>query len=147
MYAKTLVMANSKFVGRVTSLQIDINTGATDFYKLILKHSSTTIPDDVIEKLIFKFNPPRSLNTMNMIDLVNNADQVVQAMIKAVTGENSDPGEDGNKIKDFMYLNLMKEMLPMLDWDSADRAYESAKISLAKKKNEPKVTSNEDSSY
>lgn len=140
-------MANSKFVGRVTSLQIDINTGATEFYKLILKYSDTTIPEEVIDKLVFKFNPPRSLNTMNMTDLVNNADQVVQAMIKARTGENADPGEDGNKIKDFMYLSLMKEMLPMLDWNSVDRAYESAKINLANAKNEPKTTGNDESNY
>ena len=133
-------MANSKFVGRVISLQIDLNSGLTDFYKLLLKHSSTTIPDEIIEKFEFSFNPPKSLNTMNMVDVINNADQVIMAAIKAKTGENSDPGEDGNKIKDIMYNTLAREFLPMIDWGSVDAAYEQAKITLEKIKSEKSKT-------
>jgi len=144
-FAKTLAMANSKFVGRVISLQIDCNVGTTEFYKKIMKFSDVSIPDDVIDKFIFKFNAPKTLNTMNMTDMINNADQVASAAIKAITGENSDPDGDANKLKDLLYNKIMRDLLPMMNWDSFDKAYEDAKIELARLKATPKKTEESDS--
>jgi len=144
-YAKTLVMANSKFVGRTISLQIDLNGPTTDMYKKILRFSNTSIPDEVIEYFEFIFNPPKTLNTLNMSDVLNNTDQVINYMIKIMTGENADQTQDSNRIKDKVYKTLSKHYLPMLDWANAETAIKNAKIEITQEKMESKTKpSNED---
>jgi len=145
-FAKTLTMANSKFVGRVISYQMDLNPSITDLYKLILKHSNISIPEEVIEKFVFTFNPPKTLNTMNMGDVLNNTDQVVSYMIKIITGENADQTQDSNKIKDKVFKTLAKQYLPMLDWAKAEEAVKDAKIELIQEKAEEKTKSNDENS-
>ena len=145
-YAKTLTMANSKFVGRIVSYQLDMNAPTTELYKLIIKYSNTSIPDETIDQFEFKFNPPKTLNTMNLSDVLNNADQVVSYIIKIMTGENADQTDESNKIKDKVYRSLAKNYLPMLDWNSAEKAIKDAKIELAKEAMENKVKSNSNES-
>ena len=93
--------------------------------------SNIGIPENIIEGFTYTLNPPKTLNTMNIADMVTNADQLVSAAIKAKTGENSEQTDDDNKIKDFMYNTLMREYLPMVNWATVDAAYDAAKISLA----------------
>lgn len=145
-YAKTLVMANSKFVGRVISFQLDMNGPTTELYKKIIKFSNTSIPDEIIESFEFAFNPPKTLNTMNLADVLNNTDQLVSYMIKIVTGENADQTQESNKIKDKVYKSLAKKYLPMLDWADAEEAIRDAKIEIAKEiaadKTKPNMSDN-----
>jgi hypothetical protein len=132
-YAKTLVMANAKFLGRVVSYQLDFNPKITELYKKILSFT-TDIPKETIEEFEFTLSTPKALNTMNMTDLITNADQVIMFMIKAMTGENSTPTDDDNKLKDILYKKFAKELLPMLPWTSAEKLYEEAQIELEKSK-------------
>jgi len=138
-YARTLTMANSKFVGRVISYQMDLNDPTTELYKKIIKFSNTSIPEELIESFEFIFNPPKTLNTTNISDILNNTDQVVSYIIKIMTGENADQTQDSNRIKDKVYKNLAKKYLPMIDWDDADEAIKNAKVEIAKEDAEAKA--------
>lgn len=149
-FARTLVMLNAKFTGRVISYQLDLNGPTTELYKMIIRHSNTSIPDEIIESFEFTFNPPKTLNTMNLSDILNNTDQVVGYMLKIITGENADQTPESNRIKDEVYKELSKHYLPMLDWASAEEAIKNAKIRIAQEDMEKKVNSNsnsEDSNY
>lgn len=130
-YAKTLVMANAKFVGRVISYQIDLNPSITEMYRSIIRYSGINIPEEKINELIYTLNPPRSLNNINMSDMISNTDQIVSGMIKATTGETAEQTDDDNRIKDIMYNTLFRKLLPMLAWSDADIAYQNAKIKVA----------------
>lgn len=132
-YAKTLVMANAKFLGRVVSYQLDFNPKVTELYKKILSFT-TNIPKETIEEFEFTLSTPKALNTMNMTDLITNADQVIMFMIKSMTGENSTPSDDDNKLKDLLYKKFAKELLPMLPWTTAEKLFEEAQIELKKGK-------------
>lgn len=145
-YAKTLTMANSKFVGRVISYQLDLNEPITEFYKLVMKFSNLSLPDNVINAFEFKFNPPKTLNTVNMSDLISNSDQIIAAAIKAVTGENADQTQTNNRIKDKVYNTLIRNLMPMLDWAGIDEAYRNAKIEVAKEDAEAKVSNKNEES-
>ena len=125
-------MANSKFVGRVISLQLDFNPSLTELYQKILRYSNISIPEELIDKFEFIFNPPKTLNTMNLSDVLNNTDQVISYMIKIITGENADQTQDSNRLKDKVYKNLAKTHLPMLDWAGAEEAIKDAKIEISK---------------
>jgi hypothetical protein len=130
-YAKTLVMANAKFVGRVVNNQLDFNDSITEFYKKIIKFS-TDIPVEMISEFEFVLNPPKSLNNMNMSDLVSNADSSITFMIKAKTGENASPSESDNKVKDLVYNQMAREFLPMLPWNTIDQVFDDAMVELQK---------------
>ena len=129
-YAKTLSMANSKFAGRISSLQIDLNAPITEFYRLIIKHSNISIPENILNDFEFAFNPPRTLNNINTGDMISNVEQIIAMVIKAATGENADQSDLNNQIKDKMYNTLMRQYLPQIDWNAVDDAYKNAKLEL-----------------
>lgn len=128
-YAKTLVMANAKFLGRAVSHQLDLNPSITELYQKLLRFT-TSLPEEVIDELEVSLATPKALDTMNMTDLINNADQVVSFMVKVMTGENATPDEDDNKVKDLLYERISKEILPMLPWDVAEESFEEARLQL-----------------
>jgi hypothetical protein len=125
-YAKTLVMANAKFVARVVSHQISLNPGITELYKKLMKFT-TNMPEECINKFIFGFLPPKTLNNTNVMDLINNTDQTINYMVEAVTGKNAEPGELGNVVKDLIYKKIAKELLPLLPWDLVEKIVKDAK--------------------
>ena len=111
-----------------------------------MKFSNLSLPDNVINAFEFKFNPPKTLNTVNMSDLISNSDQIIAAAIKAVTGENADQTQTNNRIKDKVYNTLIRNLMPMLDWAGIDEAYRNAKIEVAKEDAEAKVSNKNEES-
>jgi len=138
-YAKTLVMANAKFLGRVVNHQLNFNDGATEVYKKVMRFS-TSLPKEIIESFIFVFNPPKTLSNVNMTDLINNSDQIVNYMMDAITGKNAAGGDDDNLIKDEVYKKIVKEVLPMLPWAKVEEILKEVKIKLPKIKAEKAQT-------
>lgn len=130
-YAKTLQMANSKFVNRVLNLQLDFNPGLTRLYQNILRFSGTTIPNEYIDRLRYTLNPPKALNAQNNADNINTADQLILALIKCKVGENASD-DSTNVIRDIMYNMLAREYMPSFDWDYIDRIYENAQLEAKK---------------
>ena len=143
-YAKTLVMANSKYTGRVISLQNDFNVSITEFYRKLAKFS-TDLDESIIDSMEFVFVAPKTINTQNMNDLAQGTDQVVQYMIATYMGQNADVGEDGNKIKDRLIRKLSKLMLPTLPWDDLKDMAEEVYAEIQKEKLEAKNKNGEDS--
>jgi hypothetical protein len=142
-YAKTLVMANSKFLGRVISLQSDFNDGITEFYKKVLKYSGADIPEEILNTLTFSFNPPRTLNINNSLDLINNADQITAYLIKSLTGENSNQSDIDNMIKDELVPFIMRDLAPSINWNRMDKLYKEALINAKKRMKEKELNSTE----
>jgi hypothetical protein len=140
-YAKTLVMANAKFQGRVVQYQLDINEGNTEVYKKIMKFS-TDIPEEAINDFEYAYSAPKSLNNMNMSDVISNGEQSINVMVKALTGENSNPEEDMNRIKDLLYKDLSKEMYPMLPWRQAEEIFKNIQVKIEQEKAHKKGSEN-----
>lgn len=145
-YAKTLVMANSKFVGHVVSHQQDINMSVTELYKKIMA-SCTNIPLEVINSFKFTLSAPKSLNNMNLADLISNADQVASHIIKTLTGELADQTDDDNQLKDLMYGKIMREYLPMIQWSKMEQILSESQLELAKLKVDKQTESNDSNNY
>lgn len=128
-YAKTLEMANMKFMSRVMSYQMDFDKSLTELYKKIMKYSNKNIEDDYIESFRFVLNKPKSLGISNLNEYISNAEQVAQAEIRVLLGENSDD-EDINQLKDLYYKESMKEKLQMIDWKKAEDILSKARLLL-----------------
>lgn len=119
-YARTLEMANSKFLGRAVSLQIDINRGATELYRKILMYSSTEIPREVISTLIYKLSTPSALSSTNLANLINEVQTSIDFIIKARMGDNAQPTELENVVRDVMFRRLAKQRIGSIRWDAIE---------------------------
>ena len=140
-YSRTLVMANSKYVGRVISNQMDFNPSITELYQKILRYS-TDMEEDDIKSFEYILSPPKSLNNNNLADLVSNSENTISFIVKAMTNDLSADDEHDNVIKDILHQQITREILPMIQWERMDELLENAKLEAAARKlNKPKDTS------
>ena len=126
-YAKTLVMANAKYLSRVLNYQIDFNESITRMYRMILK-CTTSLPASVINGVQFKFLVPKSLANTNFADLVQYGDNIIDFITRYLFGENSEQTEYDNKTKDIVRKKLAKEVLPFLPWEMIEDSYKEARL-------------------
>lgn len=133
-YAKTLVMANAKFVGRVVSFQLDFNKPITELIKKIVKFSKINIPEELMIDFIYTLIPPKSLNLNNTSDLINVADVIASSAIKSKVGDSKNMTEEMNIIKDAIYFGMMKELVPSINWKLVDQLYDDALLDIEKDK-------------
>lgn len=139
-YAKSLVMANEKFLARVVGYQMDFNTPLTELYKKLMRFS-TEIDPDIIDSFVYSLYTPKTLNALNMADLIGNADQLVQYLVKVSIGENHTPTDDENLLKDILYRKFSKEIaMQMLPWTDIVKIKEDAELELKQIKERQKAS-------
>ena len=139
-YSRTLVMANAKFIGRVVNYQLDFNRCITELYRKLAKFY-LKLDDNLVDSLTYTFAPPKSLNNVNMSDVINNAEQTANFIVKCYIGENRNPSEEDNLLKDKLFVKVAKDLLPMIQWNRMDELYKEAqeetKQFLAERKANP----------
>lgn len=139
-YSRTLVMANAKFIGRVVNYQLDFNRCITELYRKLAKFY-LKLDDNIADSLTYTFAAPKSLNNVNMSDLINNAEQTANFVVKCYVGENRNPSEEDNLLKDKLFVKVAKDLLPMIQWNRMDEffreAQEETKQFLAERKANP----------
>lgn len=141
-YAKTLVMANSKFVARIVSLQLDFNRPITELYKKLLRFC-TDLEDHIIDKFEYILNPPRDLNINNMADRINNVDNVIKVMLDATFGVESDQSDERKMLRDELYKELIKKELPSLPWSLLTEQYSDLVLKVKKRVESEKLKNND----
>lgn len=121
-FAKTLEMANARFLSTVSSYKIDFNKGLTKFYQAILK-SSTDLEPDIIQSFRFQFNTIKQQDLVITAEMITNFNSVVE-MVGSIFYSKSDlEDEKGNPTAKQMHLRreLAKEYLPQLDFDNLEK--------------------------
>ena len=142
-FAKSLEMANTKFVGRVISYQIDFNSKITELYRFLMKES-TNIPENVIENFEFSFAQPKSANSQIKQDLIQNFDAYANWVIGMFLGEQGMNNPDNEEKIRSMKLSLVEEQLPMINMKKIKELFENAQINDVKFKVTPKTPEDED---
>ena len=125
-YSRTLVMGNTKFLGRVASHQLDFNPDLTIFYKKIMRYSELSIPDNIIDTFVYTLNPPKILNANTLSEMVSTATGISEAIVKAQTGEESN--DVVNKARDIMHLKVLQDYVPGIDWGRMNSLYKDSII-------------------
>lgn len=124
-YSRTLVMANSKYVGRIISYQIDLNPSLTELYKKLMRYSDLGIPENLIDSFVYTLNKPQTLNSNNLTDMMGTAEQITNSIIKALAGE-SESDEVIDKAKDLTYFKILTEYVPGINWDKMKKLFEAS---------------------
>ena len=138
-YAKTLVMANAKFVSRVISLQAEFNDSITELYKKLLLYCTDMDPVD-ISRFKFTFSSPKDVNLVNTTDRISSVEATVNIMMDAKYGrEHEENSEEYKRVKDYVYGTLIKENFPNLPWDLMDKAHKDFEITAKRLEEEKKM--------
>lgn len=140
-YAKTLVMANAKFLARVVSQQLDFNNSISKMYRMIMAYS-TSIPREAIMGFKFTLSPPRSLVNSNFTDLTQYGDNIIDYLLRAEFGENSESTDDINMTKDIFREKMSREIMPFLPWETIDEIMRDSTLEMEKRMSKKHEESN-----
>nr|DAP16792.1 MAG TPA: Portal protein [Caudoviricetes sp.] len=123
-FAKTLEMANSRFLSTVSAYKIDFNKGFTEMYRRIMRYS-TDIEEDVIQSFIFKFNAAKQQELNITADMINNFNQAVEVIESIQYGKDELEDKDGKPTFKRIVLRkeLAKKYLPQLDFDELEEIF------------------------
>lgn len=121
-FAKTLELANARFLSTVSSYKIDFNKGLTKFYQAILK-SSTDLEPDIIQSFRFQFNTIKQQDLVITAEMITNFNAVVEMVGSIFYSKSELEDEKGNPTAKQMHLRreLAKEYLPQLDFDNLEQ--------------------------
>lgn len=120
-FAKTLEMANARFLSTVCSYKIDFNRGLTKLYQLLMKHS-TDLADDVIRSFRFQFNTIKQQELNITAEMVTNFNAMFEAVSSIYYSKDEMEDKEGKPTPKQMHLKkeLAKDYLPQLDFDRLD---------------------------
>ena len=85
-FARTLTMQHTKYLSRIISLQTEIESSVTEWYKKLMTFDSDIDPD-IIAQFKFSFSRPKALNAQDMSELISNAQQLTEFIATVLVGE------------------------------------------------------------
>lgn len=120
-FAKTLEMANTRFLSTVSSYKIDFNRGLTKLYQLLMKYS-TDLEDDIIQSFRFQFNAIKQQELNITADMVTQFNAMFELVSAVYYSKDDMEDKEGKATPKQMHLRreLAKDYLPQLDFDRLD---------------------------
>lgn len=144
-YAKSIVTANIKFAGRVSSLQSDLEEPTTDVYKHLIATSnlSEELKKKVIPTFKFKLCRPKVLTNSNMADYLSQMESVTNSLSRLYFGDN-DADDNAAELRRRFNKQMAIELLPFISWDEFNEIFENISIEVSKTKDLDKSNSSDD---
>ena len=135
-FAKTLEMANTRFLSTVSAYKIDFNDGITKLYQKILRYE-TDLSDDIILSFKFSFNQIKQPDLVITAEMINNFNLMCETIEGLQYSKTELEDKDGNwtptRIK--LRKELAKIYLPQLDFDKLEDIFDD----IAKEKPEAEL--------
>ena len=140
-FAKTLEMANTRFLSTVSAYKIDMNKGITQFYQLLLKHS-TDLEDDVVQSFRFQFNPAKQQDLNITVDMINNFNTLVEMVSLLYYSQEELQDKDGKPSPVLKHLKkaLAREYIPQLNLDELDKIIDEVNLAVKDDELQQKIT-------
>lgn len=139
-FAKTLEMANARFLSSVSSYKINFNADLTKMYQLIAKYE-TDMEIDAIAAFAFQFNAikQQDLNiTADMIQNFNTRVELAESLFYDKKDLEDDKGNSTAKRR-ALRLELAKEYLPQMDFDRLNEIIKAVDIAATGEELQDKV--------
>ena len=129
-FAKTLELANARYISTVSAYKIDANRGITMLYRKILKYE-TDLEDSVIQSFKFKFNAIKQQELNIDVDMINNFNTLVELAGSLYYQKNELEDQNGNPTAKSMFLRkeMAKKYLSQLDFDELDEVIKAVDMS------------------
>ena len=125
-FAKSIEIANSKFMGRVVNYQLDFNPGITELYRRILKWS-TNIPEDIINTIEVTLPQPKNPTNNATSEMIGNFTSIADFLVGLYYGDSSGDVRVEANVKIFK-KNLAKKYLPMINFEEIDDIFNDSQV-------------------
>ena len=128
-FARQLPMLHANYVARMIGYQGESEESVTELYRKLLYFGVYETDDDKLSQFEFKWSRPKSINITNTTEMIGNADQMAEFIIKVLEGENS---QNDARVKDkyFKYI-VTKMLLPgVYDWANLEKDLKEFKLEL-----------------
>ena len=134
-FARTLTMQHTKYLSRIISLQTEIETCVTDWYKKLMTFDSD-INDDLIEHFKFIFSRPKSLNAQDMSELISNAQSLTEFISGILVGD------EDQKLNSAIRKELIQNFFlrGVFNWAEFDEMVKKVKLQLKVNESEANIT-------
>lgn len=128
-FAKTLEMANTRFLSTVSGYKIDFNKGFTKLYQMLMRHE-TDLDVDLIQSFRFKFNPAKQQDLNITADMIQTFNSLVELTMAIYYRKDEMEDEKGNATAKQMILRkeLAKKYIGQLDFDELDELIDRVNI-------------------
>ena len=136
-FAKSVELANTRYLGRVVNYQLDFNEGITKMYQQIMRYA-TDIEDMDINGFEFSFAPPKNTNTQIKGDMIGNFETFATWVLGMTVGQNELDNPENTEVVKLLKRSLAEDYLPMINFKSIDDAYQNAMIKGTGKNIKPK---------
>lgn len=140
-FAKSLEMANARFLSTVSAYKIDFNRGITKLYQLLLKYSTNMEPE-VIQSFRFQFNPVKQQEMNITADMIQNFDNIVE-LVESIAFSKQELEDTENKEatakRRHLRLELAKKYLPQIDIDEIEEIIKKVNLDATDDELEKKV--------
>ena len=124
-FARTLTMQHTKYLSRIISLQTEIESSVTEWYKKLMTFDSDIDPD-VIAQFKFSFSRPKALNAQDMSELISNAQQLTEFIATVLVGE--DDQQLNTAIKKDLIQNFF--LRGVFNWKEFEDMVDATKLKL-----------------
>lgn len=126
-FAKSIETANTRFLGRVVSVQTDLNGSITEWYKDLLRQT-TTLDESVIETFSYKLQQPSIGNSNLKQELITNFDSIANFYIGLFFGpDNMNNPDFEPHIREFR-KQLAIDFMPMFKISEIEEKYKQSNI-------------------
>lgn len=142
-FAKSIETANTRFLGRVVSVQTDLNGSITEWYKDLLRQT-TTLDETVIESFSYKLQPPSIGNSNLKQELISNFESIANFYIGLFFGpDNMNNPDFEPHIREFR-KQLAIDLMPMFKVPEIEEMYKQSNIVSKSKILEGNVTKDDE---
>lgn len=142
-YATMLGMVNIRHLKRANMISADFDPSITEVIRRILKYNSSSIPEEVLEKMEIVLTKSNTSNNniiaQQLNDVVGTATQMVETYLG---GNDTQPPENFAYVKQLTIKNLVMKMASAVPWEMVEEAYEASIIAAETKRMEDKGQSN-----
>lgn len=120
-FAKTIELANTRFLSAVGSYKIDFNKGMTRLYQTILRYNSD-LDDSTINQFRYSFNQVQKTVLEITNDMVQNFNTVYEVVSSIYYSQDDLVDADGKPTNKSILLKkkLAQKYLPQLEFDELD---------------------------
>ena len=128
-FAKTMEMANTRFLSTISSYKIDFNRGITELYRKLLAYN-TDLEDNVIQSFRFQFHSSKQQSLNITTDMITNFNGLVEMVASIYYSQDQlqDQEQKPTPIVKHLRKELAKDYLPQLDFDQLEEIIDRVNV-------------------
>ncbi len=144
-FSRQIVSDHIEFAGVISDFQVDLEGSTTQLYRILLNNTQLSEKQKKIAmKIEFKLPRPKVLQNSNNSEYINTAISIAKSFADITYGEDSSSDKTIQLTKTKYAFDIVKDLLPFVEWDKYEEYNKNAKLKVAK---EMRLEEKDDETY